>query len=258
MSAELEGKSAIAFGAARGIGAATVKALVDAGAHVTAADVLDDVGAEFAASLPAGRARYAHADVSDAEQIHAAYAGHTEAFGGVDIVFNNVGIARYGTVDRLSLEDWELTLRTNLTAQFISCQVAIPLLRERGGGTIVNTASVLAHGSQKTTAAYAASKAGVMGLTRTVAIDHAHEGIRAVSISPGTIDTPLVRISADTFEGRDPEELKAEWAAAHPMDRLGTAEEVAQLVLFLVSDRARFITGSDIPIDGGIRSELYR
>ena len=96
-----------------------------------------------------------------------------------------------------------------------------------------------------------------MALTRTVAIDHAHEGIRCVSISPGTIDTPLTQITAASFEGRDPEDLRAQWAAAHPLNRLGTPEEVPATIAFLVSPAAGFITGSDILIDGGIRSELY-
>ncbi|MCP4380914.1 MAG: SDR family oxidoreductase, partial [Hyphomicrobiales bacterium] len=173
------------------------------------------------------------------------------------VVFNNVGIARYGEVDVLSLEDWDYTLGVNLTAQFLSCKRAVRAMKISGGGVIINTASILGHASQKTTAAYAASKAGVMALTRTIAIDHAKNGIRCLSISPGTIDTPLVQIAAANFKDRDPDDLRKEWAAHHPLDRLGTPEEVAETVFFLASNGAGFMTGSDVLIDGGIRSEVY-
>jgi NAD(P)-dependent dehydrogenase (short-subunit alcohol dehydrogenase family) len=254
---EFEGKVAILFGAARGIGAATARAFVREGGRAMVVDVLDDVGEALAQEIGTDRCRYRHGDVGDAQAIEAAYADVVAAFGGVDVVLNNVGITRYGTVDRLSLEDWETSIRVNLTAQFVSAHFAIPLLRARGGGVIVNTSSILGHASQKTTASYAAAKAGVQGLTRTIAIDHAREGIRCVSISPGTIDTPLTQSVARGIAGGDPTELIATWADAHPLGRLGTPEEVAETILFLASPRAGFITGADILIDGGIRSELY-
>lgn len=249
--------SVLVFGGARGIGAATARAFVNEGACVTIADVLEEEGRALAAELGADHAAFASCDVGAADQINAAFDMAIRQFGGIDVVFNNVGIARYGTVDELSLEDWDLTLRVNLTAQFVSCKRAVQEMKASGGGVIINTASILGHASQKTTAAYAASKAAVMGLTRTVAIDHAADGIRCVSISPGTIDTPLVQIAARTFKDRRPEDLEREWAAQHPLNRLGKPEEVAASVVFLASSGAGFITGSDFLIDGGIRSELY-
>lgn len=249
--------SVLVFGGARGIGAATARAFVQEGARVTLADVLVNEGEALAAELGADRATFVTCDVGEPDQINAAYDRAIDKFGAVNVVFNNVGIARYGTVDNLSLEDWELTLRVNLTAQFVSCKRAVKEMKAGDGGVIINTASILGHASQKTTAAYAASKAAVMGLTRTVAIDHALDGIRCVSISPGTIDTPLVQIAARTFKDRQPEDLEAEWAANHPLNRLGKPEEVAAAVVFLASPGAGFITGSDLLIDGGIRSELY-
>lgn len=253
--AEFEGKVAILFGAARGIGAAAARAFHREGASVVVGDILDVDGAALVAELGTERARYVHCDVGDPAQIEAAYLAADAAFGGVDVVLNNVGIARYGRVDELSLDDWEFSLRVNLTAQFVSAHHAIPRLRARGGGVIVNTSSILGHASQKTTAAYAAAKAGVQGLTRTIAIDHAREGIRCVSISPGTIDTPLTQNVARSFG--DPDAVIRGWGAAHPLDRLGTPEEVAEAIVFLASPRAGFITGTDLLIDGGIRSELY-
>lgn len=249
--------SVLVFGGARGIGAATARAFVHDGACVTLADVLEEEGQALAAELGADRAVFASCDVADPDQINAAFDMAIRQFGAINVVFNNVGIARYGTVDHLSLADWELTLRVNLTAQFVSCKRAVHEMKTSGGGVIINTASILGHASQKTTAAYAASKAAVMGLTRTVAIDHAADGIRCVSISPGTIDTPLVQIAARTFKDRRPEDLEREWAAHHPLNRLGKPEEVAATVVFLASPGAGFITGSDFLIDGGIRSELY-
>lgn len=249
-------KGLVIFGGARGIGAATAEVFIDHGWHVVIADVLHDEGGRLVERL-GERAHLVTCDVAIPADIAAVFDTATRVLPRVAAVFNNVGIARYGTVDELSLADWELTLRVNLTAQFLAAGHAVRIFREQGGGVIVNTASILGHASQKTTAAYAASKAAVMGLTRTIAIDHARENIRCVSISPGTIDTPLVRIAAEQFVGRTPAELREEWAAAHPVNRLGTPAEVAATVYFLVSDEAAFITGSDILIDGGIRSELY-
>ncbi len=249
--------SVLIFGGARGIGAATARAFVEAGACVTVADVLAEEGRSLVAGLGEVRSEFTRCDVAEPAQIDAAFDRAIDRFGKVDVVFNNVGIARYGTVDDLSLDDWQLTLQVNLTAQFVSCKRAVREMKKSGGGVIVNTASILGHASQRTTAAYAASKAAVMGLTRTVAIDHAADGIRCLSISPGTIDTPLVQIAAATFKDRRPEDLRREWAAHHPLNRLGQPEEVAAAVLFLASPGAGFMTGSDLLIDGGIRSELY-
>ena len=220
------------------------------------ADVLEDDGAALADRL-GEHGHFTRCDVAAPADIERAFNEATGVFPSLNAVFNNVGIARYGTVDELSLDDWEMTFRVNVTAQFLSAGYAVRQFRLQGGGVIVNTASILGHASQKTTAAYAASKAAVMGLTRTIAIDHARDGIRCVSISPGTIDTPLVQIAADQFVGRSADEMRREWAAAHPLDRLGSPAEVAATVFFLVSPDAGFITGTDILIDGGIRSELY-
>lgn len=248
--------SIVVFGGARGIGAAVARRFSVAGDIVFVGDVLDVEGEALATSNPA--IIFQTCDVSNPDDIEALYDMAIDVAGRIDVVFNNVGIARYGTVDQLSLADWNLTLSVNLTAQFLSCKRAITEMKRSGGGVIINNASILGHASQKTTAAYSASKAGVMGLTRTIAIDHAKDGIRCLSISPGTIDTPLVQIAAATFEGRDAEDLKNEWAAHHPLDRLGTPEEVAETVYFLASPGAGFMTGSDVLIDGGIRSELYK
>lgn len=247
-------KKIIIFGGARGIGGATAARFRTAGWATVIADVLDEVGEGLALKIGA---HYVHCDVGEADEILATYRFADSIEGDLGAVFNNVGVARYGTVDQLSLEDWDETFRVNLTSQFLSAKHAIPRLRAAGRGVIINTASVLGHGSQKTTPAYSTSKAAVMGLTRSVAVDHARDGIRCVSISPGTIDTPLVQIAAEQIPDHSVDELRQKWGEAHPLGRIGTAAEVAETVFFLVSDGAGFITGTDILVDGGIRSELY-
>jgi NAD(P)-dependent dehydrogenase (short-subunit alcohol dehydrogenase family) len=249
--------SVLIFGGARGIGAATARRFATAGYSAFVGDVLVQEGAALAAGLP-DRIHFQHCDVSSEGDINSLFDLAIAESGRIDVVFNNVGVARYGMVDALALADWEATLRLNLTAQFLACKRAVQEMKRTGGGVIINTASILGHASQKATAAYAASKAGVMALSRTVAIDHAKDNIRCLSISPGTIDTPLVQIAAAQFKDRDPEELKRTWAAHHPLNRLGSPAEVADVVFFLASPGAGFMTGADILIDGGIRAELYK
>jgi NAD(P)-dependent dehydrogenase (short-subunit alcohol dehydrogenase family) len=246
---------ALIFGGSRGIGQATAELLAANGWYVTIADVLEEPGEAIASEIGGS---FVRCDVSDPDQIAAAFASTDKKAQLLKLVFNNVGIARYGTVEVLELSDWQTTFAVNVTAQFLSAKYAIPRLRKNGGGVIINTASILAHASQKMTAAYSASKAAVLGLTRTIAIDHAHEGIRAVSISPGTIDTPLVQIAAEQFADATGPEMRDKWAAAHPIGRLGEPTEVAAAVLFLAGPGAGFITGSDILIDGGVSSEFYK
>jgi NAD(P)-dependent dehydrogenase (short-subunit alcohol dehydrogenase family) len=250
------GKGILIFGGARGIGGETAKYFSERGWNVIAADVLDKELGELAQS--AKNIKTVHCDVAKVEDIQNAYKFAEKELPRLNGVFNNVGIARYGTVDKLSLEDWEYTLRVNLTAQYISASLAVPIFKRNGSGSIVNTASVLGHMNQKTTAAYSASKAGVMALSRAIAVDHALDGIRCNSISPGTIDTPLLKIVAEDILGRTTEEVAKEWAEYHPVRRLGRPEEVAALVYFLINDELGFITGTDIKIDGGSSVQLFR
>jgi len=255
-----EGRTIVVIGGARGIGGATARGFAVEGGAVVVADLLEAEGEATVNAIRAGggEATFVSCDVSVPSQVEALVAQAVARYGGVDVLFNNVGIARYGKVEDLSIEDWDTTMATNLRGMFLACKFTIPEMRKRGGGVIVNTASALAHGSQALTAAYCASKGGVLALTRTIAIDHAAENIRCNSISPGTIDTPIVRIAATQIRPGHEDELAAEWGHLHPLGRMGLASEVANLVLFLASDDSSFITGSDYPIDGGIRAELIK
>lgn len=259
MDLDLDSKVAIVFGAARGIGAATVERFAREGVIVYFADVLDGEGGALEERLrhEGHDVHYRHCDVSGADEVANLIETVDDIEGRVDILVNNVGIVRYRPVAELGLLDWDDTYATNLRSQFVACRTAVPIMARNGGGVIVNTASILGHGHQKTTGAYSSSKAAVMGLSRAVAIDHAAEGIRCVSVSPGTIDTPLVRIAAKAIEGTEPERLLQQWGEAHPIGRVGRPEEVAEVIVFLCSDRAGFITGTDVLVDGGMRAGLY-
>lgn len=204
-----------------------------------------------------GHALFVRCDVVDAAAVERMVAETARAFGGVDIVHNNAGVVRYGTVVDMSVADWHLILNTNLTASFLTCKYAIPEMRKRGGGAIVNTSSAQAFASQKTVAAYAASKGGIVSFTKTVALDHAADGIRCNCVAPGSIHTPMLDDAAQTFAPDDPPRALAAWGQQHPIGRVGRPDEVARTVLFLASDDASFITGACLSVDGGLLASLF-
>lgn len=245
----LNGKVAIVTGGASGIGLATVKRMAAEGAKVLLADYAKQ-GIEIAADLKAEgfKVEYFHVDVSSEEQVAAMVARAVDLWGRLDIMVANAGIGSAGKADEMTAEAWNRVIGINLTGVFFCDKHAILAMRKSGGGSIINTASILGHVGFPGTTSYPAAKGGVVNLTRTMAIDYAKENIRVNAICPGFIETPLVQ------NGLTPEML-AGIAAMHPMGRLGKPEEIANAILFLASDEASFITGTSLLADGGYTAQ---
>lgn len=234
-------------GAAKGIGAATAALFVREGARVALLDT-DPEGAETAAAL-GDTARFFRCDVARSGAVEAAFAEVGEAFGGVDVLVNNAGIQRYGTVTQTDEALWDEVMNVNLKSAFLCAKAALPSMQARGRGVVVNVASVQAFISQQNVAAYTTSKTALLGLTRSIAVDYAPT-IRCVAVCPGTVDTPMLRWAVN--QSPDPEEVMQEVNAMHPVGRIATPEEVASLISYLASDDAAFITGQAFRIDGGL------
>lgn len=237
-------KTVIITGAAKGIGAACAKTFEAQRLNLGLLDAAFPGEAEEAASKISLRC-----DVSVASEVKRSVEAVYRKFGRIDWLINNAGIQRYGSVTGTTLEEWDEVMNVNLRSQFLCAKYAIPYMQERHAGVIVNIASVQAFISQKNVAAYATAKSAILGLTRCIAIDYAPE-IRCVAVCPGSIDTPMLRDAVALAD--DPEAVMQENVDMHLTKRIGTPEEVAALVAFLCEDKAAFITGQAIRIDGGL------
>jgi len=250
------GKVAVVTGGGMGIGAAVAAALAREGAAVTVFDRDGDAAAALCATIEAsaGRAVAVVGSVASASDAERAVAETVSAFGGLDLLVNNAGVVVYGEVPDFAEDDWDLVVGTNLKGQFLMSKAAIPEMRRRGGGSIVNLASVQALISQREVAAYAASKGGVVSLTKTLALDHAKDSIRVNCVLPGSVRTPMLRHAAELAPG-DPEETIAQWGRIHPRGTVIEPDEIAAVVLFLLSDEASAVTGAAYVADAGLSAQ---
>ncbi len=249
----LSNKRAVVTGAGTGIGAACARKFAAEGCAVAIVDV-DGVRANTVAgeiSEAGGAAIGIAADVSEAESIAAAFDVAEARFGGVDIVMNNAGIVHPDDGDVAETPDaaWDRTIDINVKGVFLGCKFGVPALKRRGGGAILNTASIVALvGSSPSQIAYTASKGAVVAMTREIAVCYARQGIRANAICPGPIATEMTK---QVMGGAD---LAEAYRQHLPMGRMGTPEEIADMAAYLVSDEASYVTGQTISVDGGLTS----
>ncbi len=249
MAKQLEGRVALVTGGGGEIGGAIARLFASEGAAVLVADLTlakaESVAAEIAAN--GGKATACTLDVRLSDDCRSATSKAVAAFGRLTTLVNAAGaIAPDGPAETLSLDDWDLTIGVNLTGTFLMCKHAMPLIKQAGGGTVVNIASSHGYIGVATRCAYGASKAGVMQFTKVLAIDYGPDNIRANSISPGPINTSRVLRKYGTRE-----KANAARGPGQVLGRTGTPEEVASAALFLASDQSSFMTGADLLLDGG-------
>ncbi len=243
---DLTGKVAIVTGASRGIGRAISEALARQGAVVAMADVLGDAAAQAAREIVAagGRAEGHTMDVTSAESVQATVAAVVERHGRIDVLVNNAGIVRDNVAFRLKREDWDLVLGVNLTGTFTCTQAVLRTMMRQHGGRIISISSVVGQMGNAGQSNYAASKAGIIGFSKSLARELAVRGITVNVVAPGLIDTDMTRAL--------PENVRNEWASKVPLGRLGTAEDVASAVCFLAADEASYISGQVLAVNGAM------
>lgn len=250
MAGKLDGRVAIVTAGGSGIGAATARRFTNEGASVVIADLsgtrAEKVTAEIKTS--GGKASFLKMDAADPAGVQAAIELALDTYGRLDIMFNNAGMAEVAALEEITLEGWNRVLAVTLTSTFLGIKYSIPIMRKQGSGAIVNTASISGTRGDYGMSSYNAAKAGVINLTRSAAIENAKHNIRVNCVCPGAINT-----RAPELLGKNrADEFRRVQGAAHPLGRMGEAEEIANTVLFLASDEASFITGASFIVDGGL------
>ena len=250
---ELTGKRVVVTGGAKGIGRGICEAFAARGAAVLCLDLDESAGEDLA--LRSGSVSFLRTDVSVSAECEAARREAVGVLGGIDVLCNNAGIQpkeSYAPAHELPEALWDRILAVNLKSCFLMAKHCVPELRRSGAGVIVNIASVQGRQSMKGVAAYAASKGGILALTRQLALEYAADNIRVLAVNPGTVDTPMIRSElADLDAGQAARALEA-MARGHPLGRIGRPADIASLVLFLASEGAAFMTGACIDCDGGL------
>jgi NAD(P)-dependent dehydrogenase (short-subunit alcohol dehydrogenase family) len=249
----LSSKVAIVTGAGAGIGRATSLLFAREGTKVAAVDLDSDGINTLVKEIRStgGTAEAIVADVSSAADVERCVQTSLGRFGRIDILFNNAGIVVPGRIHEVSEADWDRSMDVNVKSMYLMCRSVVPLFQKQRSGVILNTSSAVVLRTVTNRAVYTAAKGAVLSLTRSMALDYVKEGIRVNCLCPGTVDTPSFRQRLEALGG-DVGTTRKQFEARQPMGRLGTAEEIAEAALYLVSDAAAFVTGGVFPIDGGL------
>ena len=254
MCERLSGKSAFVTGAGGGIGRGIAEVLAASGASVTIAEINEETGNSTADTLcQAGHeAQFFHVDIRSEDDIIAGIAAHMERFGALDILVNNAGQNQHFDASTMTVDEWERSMSLNLRGAWLCCKHALPVMAAGEGGVIINIASVHATMTMYNFFPYNVAKSGILGLTRSIALDWGHHNIRAVAVSPGWVRT---QPAIDYLEQADDPAAEEERVRnLHPLRRIGEPKDIGALVAFLASDEASYITGTEIVIDGGIKA----
>lgn len=253
----LQDKVVVVTGGAKGIGLGCTLKFISEKSKVICADLDDRALSELAASNSGAKLLTSKVDVSSEEQVKNLAQLVESKYGQVDAIVNCAGIQTYGTVTDTSEELWDKTFNVNVKSMFFMAKYFVPLMKKNGKGSIVNISSVQSLVSQKGVVAYSASKGAINALTRALAIDLAEFQIRANSVLPGSVDTPMLRDAANLFKGdKSVDQIVTDWGKGHPLGRVANISEIGDLVAFLSSDQASFITGGSYVIDGGLTSQV--
>jgi len=249
---DFQGKVVVITGAGSGIGEACVREFANRNAAVAMVDCKAEAGQKTISDLreKGATVEYFQADVSSRAAVERLVPDMVARLGGIDVVVNNAGTQRYGSATTVSEEEWDEVMNINLKSAFLMCKYAIPEMIKRGGGAIVMTGSVQSLTAQRNSLAYVVSKHGMLGLTRSIALDYGKQNIRANCVLPGAIDTPLLRWAASLDD--HPENVLAACDRLHIRGKMGRPEEVARVIVFLASDLASFVTGAAYTVDGGL------